>query len=291
MFYILVFVVADSITGCIAWGKDGHVVTAAIAQARILPETLRNNENIQGLRDLISIVNWADQVKYLPAYRFSAPLHYVNPLDDEPALCTLDHGIRCQHDLCVTKAIANYTSILVQDKNPKIKEEALRFLVHFVGDVHQPLHVSGRQRGGNSVRVTFFGEKTNLHEVWDTLVIERRIRESFGGNVTAYADHLIRGTQTHTRKWLSKCFENIHVYACGEQWASEWAAETNGKNCGKRGVWQPFTELDEAYYADAVDIIDSQLARAGARMSSLLDILLLPSLFLANETHDHFSTV
>jgi hypothetical protein len=115
--------------------------------------------------------------------RWSAPLHYVGAKDDYPSeTCAFpgERGWAGSKDINVLGGIRNTTNLLdawVEGQSSSdTAEEALKFLVHFVGDLHMPLHLTGRDRGGNSVKVLFDGRQTNLHSAWDGLLIARALR-------------------------------------------------------------------------------------------------------------------
>lgn len=108
---------------------------------------------------------WADEIRRDRPE--TAPWHYV---DIKVTSTGLDRGRNCPGDDCVVAQIEKDLAI-VRDRTlaPPIRAEALRFLIHFVGDLHQPLHAAdSHDRGGNEVRVVLDGELTNLRAVWDT---------------------------------------------------------------------------------------------------------------------------
>ena len=110
----------------------------------------------------------------------TAPWHYVNipihPAPDEPS--DYDATRDCPNDACVVAKIEQFERVLADRQvSQRQRLEALKYLVHFVGDVHQPLHTSNdHDRGGNEVPVTFMGRQTNLHAVWDTGIIEPAVK-------------------------------------------------------------------------------------------------------------------
>ncbi|KIY68479.1 phospholipase C/P1 nuclease [Cylindrobasidium torrendii FP15055 ss-10] len=134
---------------------------------------------------LAPIATWADRWKY--RMRWSAPLHYVGAIADHPSqLCLFPGAKGWENDkINVLSGIRN-TSDLVEEfvsaqesglgGDHDTANEALKFLVHFIGDLHQPLHLTGRDRGGNSVKVAFDGRSTNLHSVWDSTLIAKSLR-------------------------------------------------------------------------------------------------------------------
>ncbi len=158
----------------LAWGKTGHRVVAAIAQTQLSGLAWAHIREILGPgENLVDAANWPDEMRSDPAkywQKTTPPWHYVTLngiiYDQAPpegdALEALDHFRKVLQDPSASLAD---------------KQTALRFVVHIVGDLHQPLHVGKCcDRGGNEVKVTYFGKPTNLHSVWDTHA--RRRRES-----------------------------------------------------------------------------------------------------------------
>ncbi|KAF8880044.1 phospholipase C/P1 nuclease domain-containing protein [Infundibulicybe gibba] len=167
------------------WGKAGHEVVATIAQMHLHPTVMPTLCHILGLDApgappcrLASIAAWADAVRFYK--RWSGPLHYVGAVGDYPSETCLFPGTQgWEGQLNVLTGIRNVTDILeggpgvVEDE---LAEEALKFLVHFLGDLHMPLHLTGRARGGNSIKVLWNGRHTNLHSVWDGLLLAKSLR-------------------------------------------------------------------------------------------------------------------
>jgi len=162
------------VTPCtaVAWGPDGHKITATIATANLTPQAQAGVRALLGGQTLADVSTWADEIKSNPKYRWADRLHYANVELGSKAF-TLSRD--CQGDKCVVAAILKYAHVLREPKADRAaKAEALRFLTHFVADVHQPLHVShAHDKGGNDVKVFFFNQNTDLHKVWDSLLIRR----------------------------------------------------------------------------------------------------------------------
>lgn len=111
---------------------------------------------------LESVSTWADQIKSDPAYKWSSALHFINTPDWQ---CAFTPTTDCAGDRCLYGAILNYTARST-DKTGEQQYEALKFLDHFLGDIHQPLHVAFQSNlGGNTIKGTFLGESGNLHHV------------------------------------------------------------------------------------------------------------------------------
>ncbi|MFL6842816.1 MAG: S1/P1 nuclease, partial [Sphingomicrobium sp.] len=153
-----------------AWGKTGHRVVAAIADTQLSGLTRAHiRELLGGAESLDEAANWPDEMRSAPGVfwqKTATPWHYV----------TLD-GITYDHappEGDALQALAHFRSVL-QDPNASLadKQLALRFVVHLVGDLHQPLHVGKCcDKGGNDVKVAWFGKSTNLHAVWDSALVD-----------------------------------------------------------------------------------------------------------------------
>jgi len=265
------------------WGPVGHATVASIALALIAPSTMKELKVLlpQQNGDISLIASWADQVKNEKAYAWSGVLHYINTVD---WACVYDYDTDCVDAICVDGAIQNYTSRLVDSSISAAQQsEALKFLVHFVGDIHQPLHVGfTTDEGGNTEKGTFLGGKSEtLHAIWDTAIIMQRLNDTFDNNQTEYANYLVQ--EITTGKWKSQslfwllCNDTTRPYgACSDDWASESISlacsysyvEADGKTKITNGF-----SLENDYYERNWPIIDLQLAKGGVRLANVLDNL------------------
>jgi len=250
-----------------AWGRIGHAAIANTAWE--LMETcardkvykyLPSNETMEG------IASWADQYAESPAGNWSAHLHYVNM---NAGQTQFEMSVDCVNG-CVVSAILNNTALIVsQDFLDSLLDEpnALEFLVHFVGDVHQPLHVGwGSDRGGNDVNVTFFDKATELHAVWDTGMIM-----NYNSDYYAWSEYLleiIQNNQTlitqYTQMmdpsvWAQESFEYVlnDVY----NFNPEESQEVDGSDT-------PY--LGPHYYDHNLPIVTERLTAASIRLAALL---------------------
>ena len=160
----------------LAWGAAGHEIVATIAQIHLDPTVFPTVCSILNFTSpdpdkpqchLAPVATWADRVRF--KMRWSAPLHYVGAVGDNPGTQCLfpgKQGWEGKEDENVLSAIRNVTDLLAEFmkakregtagmKDTDVANEALKFLIHFVGDLHQPLHLTGRDRGGNSDKVLF----------------------------------------------------------------------------------------------------------------------------------------
>jgi hypothetical protein len=154
------------------WWDLGHRVVARLAESRLTPHTRDAVRDILGGQSLADASVWADNIRQ---YRHDADkLHYVNiPL----AATAYVPELHCPGGRCIIAAIEQDRQVLADPAaSPDERAEALRFLIHFMGDLHQPLHVADDgDRGGNERAVTFLGHATDLHKVWDGELIDSSV--------------------------------------------------------------------------------------------------------------------
>ena len=187
----------------LAWGPEGHRLVGDIARARLTSTARLHVTELLGNDDLAAVSVWADDIKGerpetygwhfvdvpMNAGGFSEPRDCYRP--DEKYAYTLQ-----DHHNCVVDRITMFKQILAdQSASRQDRIEALKFLVHFVGDVHQPMHAMGEARGGNDIHVIEFGSPQcgkyacNLHFAWDMGLIEHtRLSET---EYTSRLDRLI----------------------------------------------------------------------------------------------------
>ncbi|WVW83859.1 hypothetical protein I302_105881 [Kwoniella bestiolae CBS 10118] len=171
--------IASALPTVLSWGAAGHEMVATIAQIHLHPSTRQKLCDIlpaEANCHLAPIAAWADQVRN--RYRNTAPMHYINGIDDfPPEKCAFGEHGWANEDVNVVTAIQNFTRTIMDGKSAQDIDIPLRFLVHFVGDMHQPLHLTGRDKGGNGAQFRFEGRQRNLHSVWDGGIITKNIRE------------------------------------------------------------------------------------------------------------------
>ncbi len=161
-----------------AWSLAGHRIVAQLAAVELTPRARVEVARLltgEPEPTLPGVAGWADTLRENDAVRgrASAPWHYINFASRS---CRFDPQRDCRKGDCVVGAINRNFLILSDNKRPLTeRRDALKFLVHFVGDVHQPLHASPRaDKGGNDFQVNLDGRGSNLHKVWDRSLIERR---------------------------------------------------------------------------------------------------------------------
>jgi hypothetical protein len=262
-----------------AWGDKGHEIIAAIARDRMTPAArawvdaiLAKDTDTLTAPDMISRATWADKWRD-SGHRETADWHFVDLELGTPDLQTACFNKPAPADPpsagpaqdCVVDQIAEFQAELTNPATPDAERLlALKYILHFVGDVHQPLHASDDQdRGGNCVSVTVGGHTSNLHSFWDTGVLA-----SLGTDPQAIAKTLEkRITAADRKRW-----------ATGQ--ASDWASESYAKakaiaytinspaGCAKGAA--PIA-LSSSYQANALQTTKLQLEKAGIRLAWVLN--------------------
>ncbi len=156
-------------TNALAWGPTGHRAVAQVAERYMNSGALLKAYTLLGNKNLARVATWADEIKSEPAqYSHTYNWHYT----DWP-----DHAHEHDESTSTGKLVGAIREQLEVLKNASATQEqkafALKFVIHLVGDLHMPFHVgNGLDRGGNSCKVLFHNEATNLHALWDEKMID-----------------------------------------------------------------------------------------------------------------------
>jgi hypothetical protein len=248
-----------------AWGSEGHRIVAEIAEHYLEPATaaqVRQLLVLDGSTTLADVSTWADDIR--PQRYETARWHFVNiPIHPpEGSLAAYDAARDCPHGDCVVAKIDELAAVLHDTAvEPRRRLEALKFVVHLVADIHQPLHCADDgDRGGNDVRVTFLGRSTNLHAVWDTAILAAAI----GGDERSYALRLTREISP----------DKAEAWRRGS--SAEWATESYG--LARQFIYGEWPHepgaLPSSYETVALPLADQQLQKAGVRLASVLNAVL-----------------
>ena len=251
-----------------AWGKTGHRVVAAIADRQLSGLARAHiKELLGGAESLDEAANWPDEMRSAPDafwQKTATPWHYVT-LDG----ITYDHAPP-QGD--ALEALARFTKTL---KDPSAsqadKQLALRFIVHLVGDLHQPLHVGKCcDKGGNDVKVTFFGKPTNLHAVWDSALVDDE-QLSFT-ELAAKLERHIRDQDTvawwdiNPRDWISESAQyRDTLYPT--------AADKPRAPADKKSKEPAVPDLSYSYVYKFTPLMEQRLSQAGVRLAAYLNAI------------------
>ena len=237
-----------------AWGATGHRITGTIADKYLSGVARARIQQILGSESLAEASTWADDMRSHPSpfWQTTAnPWHYVTT----PAgRAYVEANAPPEGDAAT--ALRRFAQTL---RNPAAsieeKQLALRFTVHLIGDLHQPLHAGrGDDRGGNEVRVTFFGNETNLHSVWDSGLVERQ-QLSF----SEYA------------AWLDRRITPENVIAWSDPKPPVWIAESTAI---RDQIYPASPQLSYQYMFEHKPKVDQRLQQAGVRIAAYLNDLL-----------------
>ncbi len=169
---ILLFIVLISSTVFSAnydWGKTGHRATGQIAEKYLTKKAKRGITKILNGESLALVSTYADDIKSDKKYRGYSPWHYVNFSFDNK------YGEETPSEFGdLVQGIHKCIEILKDEKSSDDEKKFhLKMLVHFIGDLHQPLHVGrGEDKGGNDIQVQWFNDGSNLHRVWDSDMLD-----------------------------------------------------------------------------------------------------------------------
>jgi len=267
-----VSIVAAARTPLLAWGSQGHRLVGLLAANHLTPNARRNVTWLLAPETLGDIASWADEVQ--GQINQTALWHYVNiPADakaydrdrDCPRQPNVSAGSR--NDVwrdCIVDRLKYHEERLADTTLDRAdRATALKFLVHFIGDIHQPLHATALERGGNGVVISFFGSETcgtdparqtpcNLHSAWDTLMIARR-------GLSDGAFLKVLDGRVSSGRLLNQ------PIGTPAEWAMESLTISNAILLPQRG------SVDEAYYTKNISVIEERLALAGARLAQVLN--------------------
>ena len=275
-----------------AWGPQGHSVIGLIADGHLkseVKELIAEKFNINSLAD---VATWADRTR--KKRKEESSWHYTNI---EEGQWTYNAERDCPDRACVTEKIYEFSGILV-DRSTSLRErkDALKFLVHFVGDVHQPLHLGNlKDRGGGTLRFLYKGKVASLHYLWDGGLID------WGGEppqVGVAADSNAAVTQTRPPKaWslfpagvarsrrvggasllkyaarLNGRVSEVEVSTWSLSTVSDWANESRSLAL-KEAYNVDKEDLSKAYIKRGQEIINLRLTQAGVRLAHLLNTIL-----------------
>jgi hypothetical protein len=231
------------------WGQIGHRVVGLIAQKHLNEEAKAALFEIMGHESLVEASTWMDEIKSDSTYDHTHPWHYV----------TIPNGLNYQEvDKSAEGDAYEATLRMIETlKNPATTKEekvkALRMLVHLVGDLHQPLHVgNGEDRGGNDVRIKWFYDRSNLHRIWDSGMIDSK--------QFAYSE--LAQLIDHDYDWIDSTYTSTEL----DLWTKE-AMELRPQVYDMRDE----ENLSYEYMYRNWDAVKDQLLKGGLRLAAILN--------------------
>jgi S1/P1 Nuclease len=237
-----------------AWGLLGHRIVGEIADSYVTKKTKREIYKILGNESIAMSSNWADFIKSDPAYEYLDIWHYVNfksGLTEEAIKNSLANDTS-------TNAYTKINWLSAQLRNEDLEQDKkvfyLRLLIHIVGDIHQPLHVGrAEDRGGNNIKLLWFGSPTNLHSVWDTKLVDGQQL-----SYTEYAAAINHTTKQQRKDWQAEPL-------------SDWIWQSYQHAQGIYAGVKQDDKLGYDYNFKYIQLLNQQLLKGGVHLAGLLN--------------------
>jgi len=252
-YLLLGFAVCLSV-GLLSWGVAGHRTIGEIAERHLSPQAKTAVDKLLGHETMAEASTWADEIR--SANPETGAWHFIDvPLG--LSFTDFETQVKNTAGTNVYKALLNAEYTLKDSKsNQRQQVEALKFIIHFVGDMHQPMHVSRTEdKGGNTIQLTFNGEDTNLHTLWDSKLLDHE-----GLSYDKLADKFDHATPEQITKWQS---DPIIIWA----WESYQISSILYGEVNNDGS----TKLGQDYYDTHIPVVESRIEKAGIRLAGLLN--------------------
>lgn len=234
-----------------AWSQKGHDVTAHIAERHLTPQAAAMVDSLLEGKSMVYWSNWLDNASHTATWAYTSTWHYRN----------VDEGVRYEEAPanpsgdCVTAVKMLSEKLASAETTFKQKQEALKMLIHIVGDMHQPMHMGhATDLGGNRIKVKFFGRDSNLHSVWDGSILESGHKWSY----TEWADQVDR---------VAPGDSIIMVMGTPDDWAKQTLGIASA-------VYREMPEGSKISYNEVArwtPVIELQLVRGGQRLAHILN--------------------
>jgi hypothetical protein len=247
---ILLFVLLPLVSSIsFGWGKTGHRVVGQIAYNHMSKKAIKNMQQILGDEQLGMVGNYMDFIRSDRTYDHMTPWHY----------CTVPDG-KDYADTTVPEngdAVQAISRLMLELQSKEFtygtELENLKYLVHLIGDIHQPLHVgNGEDSGGNGVKVEFLWEKSNLHRVWDSGLIDHQQL-----SYSEYVSWIDNASEVNIEQWQA---DNLMVWV-GESKSYREQIYSIPEN--KKIGWR--------YNFDNIETVNKRLLKAGIRLAGILN--------------------
>ncbi|PWJ44727.1 S1/P1 nuclease [Sediminitomix flava] len=275
---VLIFLLLFSTQLVFAWGQNGHRIVAQICYDNLSDRSKIEIDEILDRYYLTQLSTWPDFIRSNKNWAFTFSWHYTTVNSDKTVQQVIDAGNEKEGIQDVMEAIEFMTLVLKDDVKAtqafenlmkennveslanSTKATALAFLIHFVGDIHQPMHVGkNRDLGGNKIKVMFFSEKESLHAIWDTDIIEKQ-QLSF----SEYTLMIEKNQAANKARWEK---DKVKVWAEESVELREEIYNTLYDRTNENGL----PELSYDYMYEFVPRMEERLAAAGYRAAFILN--------------------
>lgn len=237
-----------------AWGTTGHRVVAEIAERNLTRKAKKNLKKIIGDQKLAYWSNWPDFIKSDPTWKHADAWHYVNVGTSLTPTDFTKEMNETTADNLYKKTLSLIEELKDKDLSLEKKQVNLYFLIHLIGDAHQPLHVGrAEDLGGNRIGVEWFGQKTNLHTLWDSKLVD----------FTQYSyTEFSTVLNIHDKKFNNRLSEGELVTWLYESYTAAQHIYDTAKTDDK---------LSYKYYFDHQKNLEDQLLKGGLRLAKILN--------------------
>jgi nuclease S1 len=232
-----------------SWGLTGHRVVGQIAENYLSKKASKEVKKILGTESLADVANWMDFIKSEPSYDYMKPWHYVT-VPEGKTYETSEKEPKGDVIWAINKFIGELKSDTLTLEEQQF---ALKFLVHLIGDIHQPLHVgNGHDKGGNDVKIKYFWQNSNLHRIWDSGMVD--------GQNLSYTEWVSR--LNHTTKSQVAIWQSATI--------NDWAMESMALRSSVYAIGDK-KNLTYRYNYDHIAEVDRRLLQAGVRLAGVLN--------------------
>lgn len=233
------------------WGQKGHDTVACIAECNLTPEAAARVADLLDGYSMVYWANWLDSASHTPEMAYTKTWHYAN-VDEGFTFDSMPKNPSGDAVEAIERIVADLKSGKLSRDEERL---SLKMLIHLVGDLHCPMHAGHlSDRGGNSVRVRFFDEETDLHSLWDTALPEAAHRWSYSewqSQLDRLPEEAVTEIQRGTpREW----FEESHA-VCRDIYADTPADSS----------------LSYDYITRYTPVVERQLLHGGLRLAALLN--------------------
>jgi hypothetical protein len=237
-----------------AWGVLGHRVVGGIAESYLTPKTKAALRNLLGNESVAMASTWGDFIKSDRTYDYLSQWHYVNITSGKSQSQFMQY-LQADTGTNLYTKLNFIVSQLKSKRLPKDKQVFyLKLLIHLVGDAHQPMHMGRPEdKGGNDVRLTWFGQPTNLHRVWDEQLVESQ-QLSYTEHIAAINFPTMRQRETWMRQPIK-----------------EWLYESYQAAQRLYSEIKPDEKLRYDYNYRNVTLMNEQLLKGGVRLAGVLN--------------------
>lgn len=249
--FIFTLVAICSTLSSFGWGQKGHDVVAYIAECNLTPRVYKKVVAALDGHSPVYYANWLDGASHTSEYAYTKTWHYAN-VDEGQSYATQPRNEKGDVVQAVTEIVAK-----LKAGNLSAEEESLnlKMLIHLVGDMHCPMH-AGRlsDRGGNNVKVRYFGKSKKLHSVWDSEIIESAHRWGY----TEWQREIDRSSKREKR-------------AIAQGSPLDWFAQTHAAAVEVYKQTPDGASLSYDYVTQFTPMVEEQLLRGGVRLAHLLN--------------------